>query len=137
MYLRMQATRQRSEQKRTIYENLCQDFSESIREQAELIRTLATATEAKADSVSYFQSLKRTGQLLSENATLRLELTAATNATDRMQSLSTSARQQIIEQLVREQLKKCTAAASAYETSESEETIFDLTKMNSTRRKSL
>lgn len=79
MFLRIKEAKRRIDKKRQIYEKLCKDFSYSIKEQAELIKTvLENGYNHHQSSVQqrFHASLARISQLLYENAHMRLQLSA-------------------------------------------------------------
>lgn len=82
MFLRMKETKNRIENKKALYERISNDFSRSIREQADIIKEMAKKCDKpKTATHSDTQLLNRVGQLLNENANLRLKLAAEQIAT--------------------------------------------------------
>lgn len=71
----MKETKNRVENKKDLYERISNDFSRSIKEQANIIKEMAKKCD-KTKTHSETQLLNRVSQLLNENANLRLKLTA-------------------------------------------------------------
>lgn len=76
MFLRMKETKNRVESKKTLYERISNDLSDSIKEQANIIKEMAKKCDKSRNPHSNVQLLNRVGQLLREVANLRLKLAA-------------------------------------------------------------
>lgn len=72
----MKETKNRIENKKSLYERISNDFSRSIKEQANIIKEMAKKCDKSNKSQCDTQLLNRVSQLLNENANLRLKLAA-------------------------------------------------------------
>lgn len=72
----MKETKNRVENKKALYERISNDFSQSIKEQANIIKEMAKKCDKSKKSHCETQLLNRISQLLNENANLRLKLAA-------------------------------------------------------------
>lgn len=77
MFLRMRETKDRVTKKCRYYEKMSNDFSASIREQAQLMSKMITVSRIQKNKhIDYalLEAFSRIGELLCETATLRLKL---------------------------------------------------------------
>lgn len=85
MFLRMKETKSRIDKRRFIYEKLCHDFSNNIKEQADLLRSMSMRKQE--NSIDINSCLKRISQLLCENTKLRLKLEKKDTIWDRRKTM--------------------------------------------------
>lgn len=109
-FLRMKEAKKRAHRKRAVYEKMSEDFSNSIKHQAEILKEITSnqlSSSATTIICNRTEFIERLADLMEENANLRRELAAKQIHNAQYRKISKrSMHMKLVDELI-DELKKC------------------------------